>query len=86
MYKSEMIRARTQPGLKKEVEGILEKLGLSASEAINIFYQHIKLYRGLPFDVRIPNTATKQAMSDIGTKSHLIKAKDPDSMIKQLDS
>lgn len=53
-----MIRARVEPGLKNEVETILSDLGLTASEAIHILYRQVKLQRGLPFDVRIPNEVT----------------------------
>lgn len=58
MAKTAMIRARTEPNLKEEVENILEKLGITSTEAINMFYRQVKLRKGLPFDVRIPNKAT----------------------------
>ena len=58
MAKTAMIRARTEPSLKEEVENILEKLGMSSTEAINMFYRQVKLRKGLPFDVRIPNKVT----------------------------
>lgn len=57
-----MIRARVEPGLKLEVENILSDLGLTASEAIHILYRQIKLQRGLPFDVRIPNEVTVRTL------------------------
>jgi DNA-damage-inducible protein J len=53
-----MIRARTEPGLKSNVERILKKLGMTSTEAINLFYRQIQLRKGLPFDVRIPNKTT----------------------------
>ncbi len=86
MPKSEMIRARTEPNLKKEVETIFEHLGVSASEAINIFYQHVKLYKGFPFDVRIPNASTLQSIRDVNNKKNLIKAKDAKALFKQLNN
>ena len=58
MSKTATIRARVEPTLKSEVEDILAHLGLTASEAIHLLYRQIKLQRGLPFDVRIPNAAT----------------------------
>ena len=85
MSKSEMIRARSEPSLKKEVENIFHSLGISASEAINIFYQHVKLYKGFPFDIRIPNAGTLQAMRDVDNKKNLIKAKDTKELFRQLD-
>jgi len=58
MSKTAMIRARVEPRLKSEVEDILDRLGLTASETIQLLYRQIKLQRGLPFDVRLPNELT----------------------------
>jgi DNA-damage-inducible protein J len=62
MNKTATIRARVEPGLKSEVERILDHLGLTASEAIHLLYRQIKLQRGLPFDVRIPNELTARTL------------------------
>jgi DNA-damage-inducible protein J len=59
MSKTAMIRARINPGLKKDVEAIFRKLGMTSSDAINIYYSQVKLYRGIPFDVKIPNKETR---------------------------
>ncbi|MDA1209305.1 MAG: type II toxin-antitoxin system RelB/DinJ family antitoxin [bacterium] len=48
-----MIRARTEPSLKKKAEKILHELGISASDAINIFYNQIVIHEGIPFDVSL---------------------------------
>jgi DNA-damage-inducible protein J len=58
MSKTAMIRARVEPRLKSEVEDILDRLGLTASETIQLLYRQIKLRRGLPFDLRLPNELT----------------------------
>jgi len=58
MAKTAMIRARTEPGLKSEVDRILKQLGITSTEAINMFYRQVKLQKGLPFDVKIPNKTT----------------------------
>lgn len=57
-----MIRARITPDLKTEAESIFKKLGLSTTEAITLFLSQVKLYKGLPFPVRIPNKTTLEAM------------------------
>ena len=62
MSKTATIRARVEPGLKNEVESILDRLGLTASEAIHLLYRQIKLRRGLPFEVRIPNQLTTRTL------------------------
>ena len=62
MAKTDMIRARIEPELKAEAEAILSKLGLSATDAITVFYKLITIERGLPFEVKIPNKKTQKAM------------------------
>jgi len=64
MGKSAFIRARIEPELKEEVIDILQTLGLSLTEAITLFFKMIKLNRGLPFEVKIPNEETLAAMED----------------------
>ncbi len=41
-------------GAAKQFEGILATLGISASNAINMFYKQVILNRGIPFEVKIP--------------------------------
>jgi DNA-damage-inducible protein J len=64
MAKTETIRARVEPELKREAEGVLKALGLNASEAITLFYRQVALRRGLPFEIRLPNELTRAAMRD----------------------
>jgi DNA-damage-inducible protein J len=64
VIKTATIRTRIEPGLKSEVEGILSRLGLTASQTVHLLYRQIKLQRGLPFDVRIPNELTARTLND----------------------
>ena len=62
MTKTETVRARVEPQLKKEAESVLKTLGLSPAEAIRLFYKQVTLRQGLPFAVEIPNAETRKAM------------------------
>ncbi len=64
MTKSEMIRARVEPELKREAETVFSKLGLSATQAITLFYKQVTLQQGLPFAVKIPNAETREALQN----------------------
>lgn len=64
MGKTATIRTRIEPALKSEVEAILAQLGLTASETVHLLYRQIKLQRGLPFEVRIPNAITTRTLKD----------------------
>ena len=54
MAKTANLYARIEPDVKEQAEGILSALGISASNAINMFYKQIILQRGLPFEVKMP--------------------------------
>ena len=71
--KTETIRARVEPELKHEAEAILKALGLSATDAITMFYRQVTLRRGLPFDVRLPNAETVEALQQAETGEGLIE-------------
>ena len=52
--KSAYLYARLEPEVKEQAESIMSTLGITASNAINMFYKQIILNRGLPFEVKIP--------------------------------
>jgi DNA-damage-inducible protein J len=54
--KSANLYARIEPEVKEQAEGILSSLGISTSNAINMFYKQIILNRGIPFEVKLPPT------------------------------
>jgi DNA-damage-inducible protein J len=64
MAKTAMITTRVDPDLKADAEKVLSKLGISTTEAINLFLSQVRLRKGLPFDVKIPNKTTLKAMKD----------------------
>ena len=48
------VYARIDPQLKKEVEAILNKLNVSPSSLIQMLYGQIKLTKGIPFEIKLP--------------------------------
>lgn len=84
MARTAMINARTERELKKEVEEILQSLGISTTEAINIFFRQVKLRRGLPFPVEIPNEETLTAFQESEEGKDLVVCQDADDMFRRL--
>lgn len=84
MAKTSMIRARTTPELKENAERIFEKLGINTSEAINLFLAQVRIYKGIPFDVRIPNKTTLKTFKKTDEGKELVKCKDADDMFRKL--
>ena len=52
--KTATLYARIEPDVKEQAENILSVLGVSASNAINMFYKQIILRGGIPFEVSLP--------------------------------
>ena len=69
--KTATVRARIEPQLKIEVESVLTELGLSVSEAIEMYMRQIKLMHGIPFNIRIPNAITQQTFDDTDSGKNL---------------
>lgn len=58
------VRARVDANLKSDVEVILKKLGLNTSQAINIFLNSVKNNNGIPFELKVPNEITINAIKE----------------------
>ena len=64
MAKTKTISARIDPEVKRRAEKVFRKLGLTASQAITLFYKQVQLRQGLPFSVEIPNDETEAAVRE----------------------
>lgn len=62
MPAADVVRARIDPGLKKEAAAVLSKMGLSVSDAIRMMLVRVAAEHALPFDVRTPNKETEKAL------------------------
>jgi DNA-damage-inducible protein J len=62
--KTSIINARIKPELKGDVEQILSKLGITTTQAITMFFEQIKINRGIPFPLQLPNEETVEAMQE----------------------
>ena len=80
MAKTEMIRVRVEPELKSQAEAVFSELGLSATEAITLFYTQVALHRGLPFAVKIPNAETIESLRQARTGEGLTKYADLEAL------
>lgn len=79
------VQARIDPILKQDAEKVLAQIGLNSTAAITMFYSQIKLRQGLPFDARIPNAETQEAMSEAQSGKKLKKYASAKEMFEDLD-
>ena len=84
MSMSAMIRARTDPALKHEVEKIFKQLGLTTTEVINLLFRQIKLRKGIPFEIAIPKEATLRTFKKTDRNKNIVRSKDAKDMFDKL--
>jgi DNA-damage-inducible protein J len=65
MAKTATINARIEPEIKEKAESIFAALGISASDAIGMFYRQVAFRRGIPFDIYVPNATTVAALEEL---------------------
>ena len=85
MSMTDRINARIDPKLKASVEGILAEIGLSAGEAIRMYFKAIEAHRGIPFEIKIPNKETREAMEEGLHPERLKRYKSFAEIRKELD-
>ena len=54
------VRARIDSKVKEEAEAIFNELGLSMSQAITLFLNRVRYEKGLPFDLRLPPSTSRE--------------------------
>ena len=88
MAKTDTLHVRVEPSVKQKAEKTLNDLGLSITEAINVFLNQVILNDGIPFEIKKPkyNKATIQALEDTKNQKNLSKTfNDVDEMFKELN-
>ena len=79
------VRARVDESLKFNAEHILKEIGLTTSQAINIFLKKVVSEHGIPFELKVPSDRLKIAM-DEAKNSEGIYHDDIEAMMKDLKS
>lgn len=82
--KTEIIHARVDPQQKTAVEQIFQRLGLTTTQAIRLFFNQVEMAKGLPFPVRIPNKETEQTFRDTDAGKNLQTYNSSDELFEEL--
>ena len=61
---TEPTNLRLDADTKAKAYEIFEQIGLKPTQAFNLFLRQVALQKGLPFDLKIPNVETIEAMSE----------------------
>lgn len=87
MAKTHILHIRVEPKVKEKAEEILNDLGLSISEAVNVFLNQVILNEGIPFEIRKNryNNSTIKVMEDTKKGKNLSKTfNSVDKMFEEL--
>lgn len=55
-----IIRSRIDSNIKLEAQALLERFGLTMSEAIRLFLHQVVIEKGLPFQVKLPKEQAQE--------------------------
>ncbi|HSZ02170.1 MAG TPA: type II toxin-antitoxin system RelB/DinJ family antitoxin [Terriglobales bacterium] len=64
---TEMVHVRIDKRIKMRAAKTLASMGLSVSDAVRVLLTRVVAEKALPFDVKIPNAATKAAIREART-------------------
>ena len=81
MAKNATINMRVDASLKTDVERILHALGISTTEAINMFLNRIRLSKGIPFPVQMTDEEFRGYLAACPLEDEEISAEE-DTFIK----
>lgn len=79
------INVRTESKIKEESAKILRRIGMTTSEAVNLFLHRVVMEKGIPFDLRIPTRKTEKALEEAYNRENLESAETVDEMFEKLD-
>jgi len=81
---SSTISLHVDPDIQRSAEQIFERLGLTASEAVSLFYRQVQLQHGLPFPVELPNETTMKALDEAQDREKLASFDTLDELYEDL--
>ncbi len=86
MLKKSYLSIRIDPELKNNVDGIFRELGLTAAQAITLFYRQVELQHGLPFSIKLPqpNKVTVRAINESKKGENLTQFSNTDELFDDL--
>ncbi len=84
MAKTLTLHTRVEPDIKEQADAILNELGISTTEAINMFLHQVIRYKGIPLDLRVPNAETIAAIREAEQGIDLHECNSLEQLFKEL--
>lgn len=83
MATTTMVHVRLDGKIKARAEKALAAMGLSLSDAVRVLLTRVAAEQALPFEVRVPNAATRAAMEELD-KGRLRRFANVDELLSDL--
>lgn len=87
MAQSAMLHVRLDDEIKAKGNAALAAMGLSAADAVRILYHRIAADQAFPLELKVPNVATREAMTEADAiiAARAARYDDGEAMIGALD-
>ena len=80
------IQVRLDKRTKDQAQKVFKMLDISMSEAIKLFLRQVALQRGIPFEIKIPNTLTDKTLRESEEGIDLHKVSSVDQLFEELEA
>jgi DNA-damage-inducible protein J len=80
------VRARIDTETKERAAAALDAMGLTLSDGIRLFLRRVADEQRLPFEVRVPNAVTRQAMADAESGRDVKRFSTVDALMADLNA
>lgn len=87
MAQTAMLHVRLDDEIKAKGNAALAAMGLSAADAVRLLYHRIVAEQAFPLELKVPNAATRAAMTDVDAilAKRSARFADGQAMIADLD-
>ncbi|MCI5168589.1 MAG: type II toxin-antitoxin system RelB/DinJ family antitoxin [Candidatus Electrothrix sp. GM3_4] len=87
MSATTMVHVRVDKEIKAQATETLSAMGLSMSDAVRVFLTRVVAEQRIPFTLRVPNSATREAMAEADelVKAHQARFSDPEKLFESLE-
>lgn len=82
--KTATVTVRLDPKVKKAAQKILDRLGITTSQAVTMYFKQISEEQGLPFRPHIPNRETERVMAEAYAGKNLKSFDNLEDLLKDL--
>jgi DNA-damage-inducible protein J len=88
MAATSMLHIRIDDDTKAEGNAVLEAIGLSASDAVRLFYRRLIADQAFPLELKVPNKATRAAMAEARAilRARIARFQRPDDLMADLEA